>query len=105
MIGDIIVIAVVDVRGDKVRLGIDAPTDLPVHREEVYDAIQREHGRKRRLVTKHVLVEPDGEGFKVHGYNSRDDAHAALEFRPECVYAGTYAFDCSVFDGVGNGDG
>ena len=42
MIGDDIVITVVDVRGDKVRLGIDAPTDIPVHRQEVYDAIQRE---------------------------------------------------------------
>ena len=42
MIGDNIVITVVDVRGDKVRLGIDAPTDIPVHCQEVYDAIQRE---------------------------------------------------------------
>ena len=42
MIGDNIVITVVDVRGNKVRLGIDAPTDIPVHRQEVYDAIQRE---------------------------------------------------------------
>ena len=42
MIGDNIVITVVDVRGDKVRLGIDAPTEIPVHRQEVYDAIQRE---------------------------------------------------------------
>ena len=42
IIGDDIVITVVDVRGDKVRLGIDAPTDIPVHRQEVYDAIQRE---------------------------------------------------------------
>lgn len=46
IIGDNIVITVVDVRGDKVRLGIDAPTDIPVHRQEVYEAIQRErqHG-------------------------------------------------------------
>ena len=42
IIGDNIVITVVDVRGDKVRLGIDAPTDIPVHRQEVHEAIQRE---------------------------------------------------------------
>ena len=42
MIGDNIVITVVDIRGDKVRLGIQAPSDVPVHREEIYQAIQRE---------------------------------------------------------------
>jgi carbon storage regulator len=45
MIGDDIVITVVDIRGDKVRLGIDAPTQIPVHRQEIYDAIQREKDR------------------------------------------------------------
>jgi carbon storage regulator len=38
-----IVITVVEIRGDKVRLGIVAPKDVPVHREEVYEAI---HGAK-----------------------------------------------------------
>ncbi len=42
MIGDNIEITVVDVRGDKVRLGINAPNTIPVHRKEVYQAIQRE---------------------------------------------------------------
>lgn len=42
MIGDDVVITIVDIRGDKVRLGIQAPTEIPVHRQEVYEAIQRE---------------------------------------------------------------
>jgi carbon storage regulator len=42
MIGDDIEITIVDIRGDKVRLGITAKPDIPVHRKEVYDAIQRE---------------------------------------------------------------
>ena len=42
VIGDSIVITVVDIRGDKVRLGIQAPTEIGVHRQEVYEAIQRE---------------------------------------------------------------
>jgi carbon storage regulator len=41
VIGDNIVITVVEVRGDKVRLGIEAPKDVPVHRREVYEAIRR----------------------------------------------------------------
>lgn len=41
IIGDNIVITVVDIRGDKVRLGIEAPRDVPVHRKEVYEAIER----------------------------------------------------------------
>ena len=42
VIGDDIIITIVDVRGDKVRLGVTAPKEVPVHRNEVYKAIQRE---------------------------------------------------------------
>jgi len=40
IINDHIVVTVVEIRGDKVRLGIDAPKDVSVHRREVYEAIQ-----------------------------------------------------------------
>lgn len=43
IIGDNIVITIVDIRGDKVRLGITAPSEVSVHRKEVYEAIQREN--------------------------------------------------------------
>ncbi len=43
MIGDDIEITIVDIRGDKVRVGINAPADIPVHRKEVYEAIKREN--------------------------------------------------------------
>ena len=49
MIGDNIVVTIVDIRGDKVRLGINAPSEIPVHRQEVYEAIQRENLRAARL--------------------------------------------------------
>ena len=42
ILGSNISIVVVEIRGDKVRLGVEAPTDVPVHRKEVYDAIQRQ---------------------------------------------------------------
>jgi carbon storage regulator len=54
IIGDNIVITIVDIRGDKVRLGINAPTEIPVHRQEVYEAIQRENLRAGRLEPKDV---------------------------------------------------
>ncbi len=49
MIGDDIEITVVDIRGDKVRLGITAPTRIAVHRKEVYEAIKAENERAARL--------------------------------------------------------
>lgn len=48
-IGDNIKITVVDIRGDKVRLGIEAPTEIPVHRQEVYEAIQRENQQRNAM--------------------------------------------------------
>ncbi|HEX6983835.1 MAG TPA: carbon storage regulator CsrA [Planctomycetaceae bacterium] len=42
VIDDRIVLTVVEIRGDKVRLGIEAPREVPVHRKEIYDAIQNE---------------------------------------------------------------
>jgi carbon storage regulator len=52
VIGDNIVITVVDVRGDRVRLGINAPIDIPVHRREVYEAIQAENRRALQISTQ-----------------------------------------------------
>ena len=43
MIGDNIEITIVDIRGDKVRLGITAPSKIPVHRKEVYESIKQEN--------------------------------------------------------------
>jgi len=42
LIGDSIVITIVDIRGDKVKIGIDAPRDVAVHRQEVMESILRE---------------------------------------------------------------
>ncbi|MCA9231685.1 MAG: carbon storage regulator CsrA [Planctomycetales bacterium] len=52
IIGDNVVITVVDVRGDKVKLGIEAPKEISVHRQEVYEAIQRENRQA-------ALLKPD----------------------------------------------
>ncbi len=44
-----IILTVVDIRGDKVRVGIQAPVEIPVHRQEVHEAIQRENMRAAGL--------------------------------------------------------
>jgi carbon storage regulator len=52
IIGDNVVITVVDVRGDKVKLGIEAPREISVHRREVYEAILKENRQA-------TLLKPD----------------------------------------------
>ena len=56
-IGDDIVITVVDVRGDRIRLGIEAPPDVAVHRQEIYEAIQKDkraarNGNEEKILEK-----------------------------------------------------
>ena len=60
IIGDNVVVTIVDVRGDKVRLGIDAPREVPVHRREVYEAIQRENQQAARIRADDARRVPDG---------------------------------------------
>lgn len=42
VIGNDIVLTIIEIRGDKCRIGVEAPRDVPVHRQEVFDAIQRQ---------------------------------------------------------------
>jgi carbon storage regulator len=50
VINNDITIVVVEIRGDKVRLGVEAPKEVPVHRREVYDAIKRNENEQRNSV-------------------------------------------------------
>lgn len=64
MIGDEIELTVVDIRGDKVRLGIKAPSHVAVHRKEIYDAIKLENEqaaclRQNELGSLRPKVGPD----------------------------------------------
>lgn len=51
-IGDNIVLTVVEVRGDRVRIGIEAPRDVAVHRQEIFEAIRREAQRELETVER-----------------------------------------------------
>lgn len=64
IIGDEIEVTVVDVRGDKVRLGINAPRNVTVHRKEIYDAIRRENQSASNVRPEDLLSGPPGSGAK-----------------------------------------
>ena len=59
MIGDDVEITVVDIRSDKVRLGITAPVRIPVHRKEVYNAIKRENSAAAEVKPEDIPVTAD----------------------------------------------
>jgi len=54
VINNEITIVVVEIRGDKVRLGVEAPREVPVHRREVFDAIQRNLETQGSEKTEHT---------------------------------------------------
>ena len=58
IIGDNVVVTIVDVRGDKVKLGIEAPREISVHRREVYEAIQRENRQAAMLKPEDAQLLP-----------------------------------------------
>lgn len=60
MIGDSIVVAVLGINGGQVRIGVSAPKDVPVHREEVYDRIiaEQEHERAGEAAANHAATCP-----------------------------------------------
>ncbi len=58
VINNDITIVVVEIRGDKVRLGVEAPKEVPVHRREVYDAIRRNEAAE----SDKAATQPDVNG-------------------------------------------
>ena len=58
MIGDDVEITIVDVRGDRVRIGINAPRSIQVHRKEVYDAIKKENAEAANIQADDVAAFP-----------------------------------------------
>ena len=63
IINDDITIVVVEIRGDKVRLGVEAPKEVPVHRNEVYEAIRR--NQQKTDPSAQPMVERDGDNSSV----------------------------------------
>ena len=61
VINDDITIVVVEIRGDKVRLGVEAPKEVPVHRREVFDAIHRDAAASEHHAARKV-DSPAGNG-------------------------------------------
>jgi carbon storage regulator len=77
MIGDDIEVTVVDIRGDKVRLGISAPKEIAVHRKEVYEAIKRENRAAAEVKLKPEDIPGLPKGPKPHGGDKAGDHKAS----------------------------
>lgn len=83
MIGDDVEITVVDIRGDKVRLGITAPRSIQVHRKEVYDAIKRENERAAGLKPDDVADVIDRRAQSGSPRRDKNDKHRSTDDPPK----------------------
>jgi len=75
MIGDHVEITVVDIRGDKVRLGINAPREVKVHRKEVYDAIKRENAEAQGVQVEDLKAADQELRHRNNGGNRSPQEH------------------------------
>ena len=85
VINNDITIVVVEIRGDKVRLGVEAPKEVPVHRKEVYEAIARDDGG----ATQAEMADPSS------GADRRDMPPPVTESAPGVQHAGDVPSACS----------
>lgn len=79
IINNEITVVVVEIRGDKVRLGIEAPETVPVHRQEVHEAIQREklnHGERQDGSPEPAPSLVSGRSAPLSGFTRRDGVSA-----------------------------
>jgi len=77
VINDDITIVVVEIRGDKVRLGVEAPKEVPVHRREVFDAIRRNEaasGGRGKEETETDVAGTDGKSAEETGEDATKPA-------------------------------
>ena len=96
VIGDEVVVTVIEVRGDKVRLGVVPRKDMPVHRQEVYEALYGSWPRpplkrpaEEAAFVQAILEEPDDEGLRLifaDWLQDRDDPYGEF-IRTQCLLA------------------
>ena len=95
VINNEITIVVVEIRGDKVRLGVEAPKEVPVHRREVYDAIKRAVDENNSNLDAHLdQASPRRDGFKCPSPRVSNPIHLANEkshrgFAPVAFFVGS----------------
>jgi carbon storage regulator len=82
-IGDDIVVAIVQILGNRVRVGVDAPPEVPVHRREVYDAIQRDGAKRPAPDTSGLLNQL--KSFRLAGAATLYDVNEGRKCDPVSV--------------------
>ena len=98
MIGDQVKVVVVEIRGDKVRLGFEGPHEIKIHRQEVFDAIARQNSKATQVESVPEVLSEMEDGYEFCSKEKATEHYDFIAERWVSISRGfVELFDCRLY--------